>query len=396
MDLPMVLEQTTTPETWNARREELLELFRTQEYGVRPAVAYTCTYHKVSEQELPELDAVREIWEMQLATERGALTFPVVLVRPAGQEKVPAVLFLCNHEKTAPPARNADPAMMQKLMAGAPPEWCKETMEIFASMPQGSGPSLIDITTETEQEYWPAAQIVRAGRAAVTFYASDLQPDDAAQYPGPLARLFGTKAEDLPGDAWGTLDIWAFGMSRVIDLLEQHPQVDAARISAAGFSRGGKASLWCAAQDTRVSGVLVNDSGCSGAAVSRGKHGETVGSITAAFPHWFCKNYRNYAWKEDTLPFDQHQLVACVAPRLCYVTSGSEDRWSDPDAEWLGAKAASCAWELFGEKPLPDTPPCKDAGYQEGKLGYHRRAGGHDLTRWDWAMFLRFLDLHNG
>lgn len=126
------------------------------------------------------------------------------------------------------------------------------------------------------------------------------------------------------------------------------------------------------------------------------KHGETVGSITAAFPHWFCKNYQKYAWKEETLPFDQHQLVACVAPRLCYITSGSEDRWSDPDAEWNGAKSASCAWELFGDAPLPSQPPANDSGYLTGRIGYHRRTGGHDITRWDWAMFLRFLDFHNG
>lgn len=397
MKLPSVLEETTTRENWDARREQLLALFREEEYGRRPEMPFTQTQRLLTEEPLPELKAVRQIWEVELTTELGALAFRVVLICPDGGKKVPAVLFLCNHEKTAAPAQKMDPGRMAALMAGAPPEWCRETEEIFRKMPAGSGrPSTIDLETETEQEYWPAAQILRSGRAAASFYASDLQPDDAAQYPGPLARLFGTTKENLPGDAWGTLDLWAFGMSCVVTLLEQHPAVDPGRISVAGFSRGGKAALWCAAQDTRVHGVLVNDSGCSGAALSRGKHGETVGSITAAFPHWFCGNYRKYAWKEESLPFDQHQLVACVAPRLCYVTSGSEDRWSDPDAEWLGTREAGCAWELFGEKPLPALPPANDAGYQEGKLGYHRRAGGHDLTRWDWAMFLNFLDRHKG
>ena len=77
-------------------------------------------------------------------------------------------------------------------------------MNFFRNMPAGSGgPSLIDIEQETEQEYWPAEQIVQSGRAAVTFYASALQPDDAAQYPGPLAKLFGLSTDALPADAWG-------------------------------------------------------------------------------------------------------------------------------------------------------------------------------------------------
>lgn len=91
-------------------------------------------------------------------------------------------------------------------------------------------------------------------------------------------------------------------MSCVVDLLVKHPGIDPARISVGGFSRGGKAALWCAAQDERVCGVLVNDSGCSGAAVSRGKHGETVGSITAAFPHWFCKIIRSMHGKRRPFP----------------------------------------------------------------------------------------------
>ena len=68
---------------------------------------------------------------------------------------------------------------------------------------------------------------------------------------------------------------------------------------------------------------------------------------------------------------------------------------ADP-ADWNGAKSASCAWELFGDAPLPSQPPANDSGYLTGRIGYHRRTGGHDITRWDWAMFLRFLDFHNG
>ena len=259
---------------------------------------------------------------------------------------------------------------MAALMAGAPPEWCRETEEIFRKMPAGSGrPSTIDLETETEQEYWPAAQILRSGRAAASFYASDLQPDDAAQYPRPLARLFGTTKENLPGDAWGTLDLWAFGMSCVVTLLEQHPAVDPGRISVAGFSRGGKAALWCAAQDTRVHGVLVNDSGCSGAALSRGKHGETVGSITAAFPHWFCGNYRKYAWKEESLPFDQHQLVACVAPPAVLCDQWLRRPLERPGRRMAGHPGSGLRMGTFRGKTSACPAPSQRCGVSGGKAG---------------------------
>lgn len=169
----------------------MLALFRSQEYGIRPEVPYEQTERLRSEEYLPKCKAIRQIWDICLKTKQGSLEFPVVLVRPEGTQKVPAVLFLCNHEKTASPGPKMGPDQMEKLLANAPEAWRKEAMNFFRNMPAGSGgPSLIDIEQETEQEYWPAEQIVQSGRAAVTFYASALQPDDAAQYPGPLAKAF--------------------------------------------------------------------------------------------------------------------------------------------------------------------------------------------------------------
>ena len=142
--------------------------------------------------------------------------------------------------------------------------------------------------------------------------------------------------------------------------------------------------------------MLVNNSGCTGAAVSRGKEGEIVASINAFFPHWFCPNYAAFSWKEEEMPFDQHMLVAAVAPRLCYITSGSEDLWSDPQAEWLGCVEGSTAWKLFGQEGLSGDAPAAGQWVHHSTIGYHKRDGGHDLTAWDYDRFLGFLDKHGG
>ena len=38
-------------------------------------------------------------------------------------------------------------------------------------------------------------------------------------------------------------------------------------------------------------------------------------------------------------------------------------------------------------------PECGDA-FIEGRLGYHMREGGHFLSRYDWAGFIRFMRAH--
>ena len=96
-------------------------------------------------------------------------------------------------------------------------------------------------------------------------------------------------------------------------------RIDPLKITVIGHSRLGKTALLCAALDDRFYGAVSNDSGCSGAAVSLGKKGETIADITEQFPFWFCENYMKYAGKEKEAPFDQHFLLAAVAPRMLYV-----------------------------------------------------------------------------
>lgn len=381
-----------TPEEWPARREEILALFEQNVFGVTPKTGFSANDALQERASVLSGRATYERHRLTIQAEQKSASLEVVLLLPACEKPVPAVLMISNHDRAPVPPPSFDAAAMERLMAEAPAEWRAETQRMMAGMGKGGAPELLDIERDFEKDYWPAARIVEAGRAAAVFYASEAQPDDRARFPEGVASLFVNPEEPRKPDGIGTLGIWAFAASRVVDLLCRDARIDAAKISVAGHSRGGKTALWCAAQDARIHGVLVNNSGCSGAALSRGKRGENVASINAFFPHWFCPRYAQYAWREEDMPFDQHLLLAAVAPRPCYVTSGTQDAWSDPDAEWRGVCAASEAWRIAGGDVLSGSPPPAGAPLCAKGIGYHRREGGHDLTLWDWEQFLRFLE----
>lgn len=396
--LPKIAGASCTPENWQERRSEIVALFEENVFGRRPDIPYCVQSRLTAVQDACGKTATRELYDVTVETDRGSVTMHLALVLPKGCAKAPCVLMISNHDRAAQDTGPVDMEPMKKLLAQAPDGWREATMKMFSGMEKKgySAPSLLDIAQDDEQGYWPVRTITDSGRAAACFYAGEAQPDDAKRFPQALSALFLESGRPRTPDGWGTLGVWAFAASVMVTVLSGHERIDPDKISVAGHSRGGKTALWCAAQDPRIRGALVNNSGCTGAAVSRGKSGEVPASICAMFPHWFCPNYGKYAWREEEMPFDQHMLVAAVAPRLCYITSGSEDSWSDPDAEWRGAKEGSAAWELFGAPPLPQDPPAPGEAYRDGPIGYHRRSGGHDLTRWDWEQFLLFLDKHDG
>jgi acetyl esterase/lipase len=237
-------------------------------------------------------------------------------------------------------------------------------------------------------------EIISRGYALAIIDREGIDPDEHDGFKNGVHGVFDPLRE-RPGDAWGTISAWAWGLSRALDYLETDEDVNAERVAVMGVSRAGKTALWAGAQDERFAMTISICSGCTGAALSRRRFGEPVGAINDRFPHWFCKNYSKFDWNEDALPVDQHMLLSLVAPRLLYVSSADEDLWADPRGEFLGAKNADPVYQLLDTRGLEaEHMPGLERPVQSGRIGYHIRRGGHGLEHYDWLRYLDFADKH--
>ena len=246
----------------------------------------------------------------------------------------------------------------------------------------------------TRADGWTVRAALEQGFAVATFYHGDADADGVNYADGPQALYYRPRQTRPAADEWGTLAVWAWGLSRALDYLRTEQALDGSRVAVFGHSRNGKAALLAAATDERFAAAVSYQSGCGGAALFRGKRGERIADINRSFPHWFCDNFKPYNGREEQLPVDQHELIALVAPRPVLVCSAADDIWADPDAEFAAAKAADPVYRLLGADglgpsvSLPVPPMNQVLG---ATLGYYWRPGGHSMTPGEWAAMVTFL-----
>ncbi len=368
-----------TPEQWRERREELLGLFSEHVYGRVPEMAEGARLAAEVIKEIPDfLNGAAVLREVRLSfpDHPDATALDLLLVTPAGADgPVPVFLglsFFGNHTVHPDPRITLNPRWMREGGDGV------------------ENNRATDAARGTASGRWPLEMIIGRGYGLATLYCGDIDPDFDDGFKNGIHEVFG---EPEPGQ-WGTIASWSWGLSRALDYLADHKQVDGKKVAVIGHSRLGKASLWAGARDERFAIVISNNSGCGGAALSRRAFGETVGRINTSFPHWFNDRFKKYNENEAALPVDQHQLIALAAPRPVYVASASDDSWADPRGEFLAAKHAGPVYALLGEEGLgvEDMPEVGEA--KGGHIGYHLRKGGHGIEAWDWERYLDFADRH--
>jgi len=372
-------------ETWRTkRRSEVLELFRANMHGRSP--------------ERPETMAFR-VTSVDAGALDGLATRKEVTVLLGGDQdgpKIHLLVYLPNKAEAPAPAFvgvnfNGNHTVCDDPGITIAPQWVwdgkakREELDTPGEDTRGSSAGR-----------WQVAKLMARGYALATVSRADVEPDYPTGWKhgirGALLKQSG-QTEFAP-DAWGAIGAWAWSLSRALDYLETEPRVDARRAAVIGHSRMGKTALWAGAQDERFAIVISNNSGEGGAALARRWYGETTAVMNRNFPHWFCRNFKQFSGREDTMPTDQHEMLSLVAPRPVYIASATEDRWADPRGEFLSAKHAEPVYRLFGKAGLgvDDMPP---NGTSVGDtIGYHIRAGKHNITEFDWEQYLDFADRH--
>ena len=348
-------QKITSKEQWeDIRRPEIISLFEEHVYGVMPKT-YDQISFKIKGENPVAMNGMAHLKEVEILIKnhQESATINLILFTPNETKKPVPVFLLINNRSR----RNTSAAR------------------------------------DTVSEFWPAEQVIRSGYAIAAFHYSDAAPDHKNTFQTGALRLY---PEQLKRDnGMKAVGAWAWAASRVMDYFEHDKTIDASGVTVVGHSRGGKASLWAAAQDQRFAMCVTNCSGNTGAALSHRRFGETIERINTTFPHWFSNNYKKYNNSENTLPLDQHMLIASIAPRPVYVTNASEDLWADPKGTFLAEKEAEKVYELYKLKSsLPDAPPALNTPSVKPPLAYHIRQGIHDLTAYDWQQFVKMADIY--
>lgn len=346
-------ERVTTKEEWeNVRRPELMNIITTYMYGRTPQLQHALIWRvDTIDNKALEGKAIRKIITLQLTDKQGGPVLHLQLYVPR-KTKVPIPLFL--------------------------------------------GLSFVSNNKISTAPEWQLQKLLNHGYGLATFLYTEVCPDkpDYRAWNEGLMPWYYRKGQTKPDpDQWGSIALWAWCASRAMDYLQADPLVDSQHVALIGHSRLGKVALWAGATDKRFKIVFLVNSGCCGAALSRRKIGETPTSINSVMPTWFDGNYKQFSDREEMMPFDQHSVIALIAPRPVYIASAEQDRWSDQKGEFLGGKGAEPVYALYGESGIgTDTMPPVDIPYNQGWIAYHIRKGPHAVLEYDWDQFIRYAD----
>jgi hypothetical protein len=195
------------------------------------------------------------------------------------------------------------------------------------------------------------------GVASITFNAIETSGKSGPK-KGPFYDVYGT---DHPA---GYLTAQAWQISRILDVLEQHPDViDPYRIGTTGCSRLGKGAFVAGALDNRIALTMPFESGAGGTVALRliellDPSGEYAYNAIGGISRWlsevqlgpFSTGNNAKGDNTDRLPIDMHEIMGLIAPRGLYIMDNPNHSisWADENSAWVTGNAGRLIFEALG------------------------------------------------
>ena len=366
--------RVTTAAQWPARRKEIVEDFEREVFGRIPA-------------NVPAVEwRVAQQTKGQTAT--GVSTITSDLIGRVDNSQYPQLSVEIEASFTVP--ENASRAVPMMLL--------------FAP-PRRAGAA----TRPSTSSSWTEIAIAH-GWGYGRINPISIQPDNNQLTTAGIIALTNRGQPRTP-EQWGALRAWQWGVSRLIDYFELHPEarVDPTKVGIEGVSRYGKAALVTQAFDPRVAVSLVASSGEGGAKLHRRLFGERVENLAGGSYYWMAGNFIKYGAADPEmtaadLPVDAHQLIALCAPRPCFVSygtvEGGDPHWVDARGSFMAGVLASEVYELLGKRGFGRNPreiltePMPSVNQLVGgELAWRQHDGGHDVTP-NWPAFFEWVSAY--
>ncbi|HXJ20206.1 MAG TPA: hypothetical protein VMT03_08235 [Polyangia bacterium] len=254
--------------------------------------------------------------------------------------------------KGAPPAASSLTATFSgsKLTVTVTQGGATITLSSTITTPSGSGPFPLVIGMNTPTGSLPTSLF--SGVATMTFDSTQLVSDGFN-----VTRGAGTYFTMYPDRNTGAMIEWAWGVSRLIDGLyatASQNKIDLGRIAVTGCSYQGKMALYAGAFDDRIALTIPEESGGGGEASWRFDATQTG---TEDLDHaqgtaWYASNLKQFTNADaPKLPYDQHELVATVAPRAILAVENTGIDYLGAQGESVSMRAAKEVYKALG---IPD------------------------------------------
>ena len=230
------------------------------------------------------------------------------------------------------------------------------SFSVSVTMPS-SGTAPYPLVIRYDNSGAPASDFTSNGIAVANYTTSNVGGGTRASKSGAFYTV------NTNNKSTGHLAAWAWGVSRIIDVIEADPDklFDPTKIGVTGCSRDGKGAFVAGVLDQRVALTMPMESGTGGMASmrvaynNRDQGGGTNGSQSPSSAYgeqpWLGDDFSTFQNSPNNLPIDMHEAIALVAPRgflAIYKTAGSAGQWLNVPGSHVSAVSGAEVYKALG------------------------------------------------